>query len=415
MNIKNDDKNKKNQQNIAPEEKITIMPTMIDESEEQTVKHRDLSAIIPKYSEEPSNKDAIELISKDNILKSDGSIALATLNDEGQAILTAQAKIPNPIDIEERKKESQKNKNRGKSLKKEKKKNNKSAQRFQNNMALISFFLIAFLTGFFYWYKNHPTEEDFVPLTVTIELGESLPIRTSSYVKPGIGKEVDELLYALDLSKVVIEEVGEYEFTVTYKNMSKKGKIIIKDTTPPELEIRNLVITEGKQYDASQFVETCKDPSGCNYSFQDSDTEKKYATTGSYVVYVVATDAYQNTVTKKANLIIEAQGNVKTFVKKTNFEFQTGYETIETYDLHFAEYNTYSILITGTYEQKFIYQDIEVYQKARQTYNGEVNYTCLDNEMTIVMKKSISTVGSNYSKLGDIEPYLKKEGFNEIS
>lgn len=122
MNIKNDDKNKKNQQNIAPEEKITIMPTMIDESEEQTVKHRDLSAIIPKYSEEPSNKDAIELISKDNILKSDGSIALATLNDEGQAILTAQAKIPNPIDIEERKKESQKNKNRGKSLKKEKRK-----------------------------------------------------------------------------------------------------------------------------------------------------------------------------------------------------------------------------------------------------------------------------------------------------
>lgn len=395
----------------ANQDKPTIMPTMIDESE-QIRKVRDLSAIIPQAnSAAPLGADEIELVSKDNNLKGDGSIIIANIDENGDAIVKANFAFPEQIDIAARKEEFEKLKNRKK--KKEKIKPSKTAQKFQNGMALSSLFVIICLALFFWYVKTAPTEEDFLPLTVMIELGEKLPIRTSSYVQPGRG-EVDELLYALDTSKVVLEEAGEYEFTVTYKGITKIGKVIIKDTTKPQLEVRKVFIVEGSTYSANSFVESCVDWSGCNYSFQDSDTEKKYTEPGSYVVYVVATDAYQNSETKKASLIIEARGNVKTYVKNSGFLYDAGYEVDEKYELHYDEYVDYSILLNGTYTATFKYQDELKYEEARAQYYGEVNYTCLDSELTIKKVESVEIIGSNYSKKHDIENYLSREGFKEV-
>ena len=75
----------------------TIMPTMIDESEERIGKVRDLSSIIPTAPTHSSNENLsyenqhedIELISKENDLKGDGSIAIANIDENGEAILRA--------------------------------------------------------------------------------------------------------------------------------------------------------------------------------------------------------------------------------------------------------------------------------------------------------------------------------------
>lgn len=413
--MNNSKKDKKQLENTAPEEtKSTIMPTMIDESEEYIEKKRDLSAIIPHFEEGTTTaENSIELISKDNTLKSDGSISIATLTNEGEVNLSPNARYPEQIDVEERKKEQQRRKNR-KTEKLKKKKSSASAQKFQNRMAIVSLITIIFICGFAYWVTHRKTEMDFQPLVVTVELGKSLPYKTSSYVKPGVGNNVDDLLYAVDLSNVIVEEPGEYPFTVTYKGTKKQGKIIVQDTTSPTLEIRNVTIVEGQTYDASTFVEDCRDLSGCNYSFQDSDTEQKYTTAGSYVVYVVATDAFQNTTTKKASLIIESQGNVHVYTKHTGFDWDLGYEKEETYDLHFAQYRDYALLVNGTYEVKMIYQDAERYNKEKEKLTGEANYSFNDAEMTITQITSTTIVGSNYSKYEDIDPYLKREGFTEI-
>lgn len=400
----------KKEKELTPiEEKVTITPTMIDESEERTEKKRDLSAIIPKFEDTESNENSIELISQEKELKGDGAISIALINGDGNITLTSNAALPEQIDFEERKKEKQRNKgNKNKKIKKK----SKSAQKFQNQMSIMSLLVIIGLGIFWYWYKNHPTEKDFEPLTVIVEIGDSLPIRVSSYVKPGVGKDIeDELQYGLDLSKVVLEEVGDYEFYVTYKGIEKTGTVKIVDTTPPDLEIRNVQIVEGGIYDASSFVESCKDPSGCNYSFQDSETEKKYNTNGVYVVYVVATDAFQNSITKKASLIIESQGTAEIFKKQTGFDFNTGYEISEKYTLRFEQFSNYSLLLSGTHERAYIYQDEEVYEKAVQTYNGEVNYICDDSNKTITFRESVTTIGSNYSRKDDIEAYLLREGF----
>ena len=365
-----DDKNS-NTQSTTEKNKIelensndstTITPSAIDNSSEMLEKKRDISAIIPKFEEEDNSANKVELISKDNELKSDGSVSLGTINSEGEININAGVILPEQIDIEKRKIEAQKRKNQGK--KKKKKKMSITAQKIQNSTALVALVLIVGLAGVIYFIFNHPTEEDFMPINLTIELGDKLPIRTSSYVKPGVGKEVDELLYALDLSKVNISEPGTYDFTVTDNNIEKTGKITIKDTKAPELEVRELIISQGTSYGAASFVESCSDPSGCNYSFQDSATTEKYNTPGSYVVYVVASDAFNNSTTKQASLIIEAEGTLRTYVRK-------------------VLYNNNSF----------------------DTANMIIKYT----------QTNLTNIGSNYSRLTDVENYLIREGFSYIS
>ena len=392
-------------------EKVTIMPTMIDESEERIEKKRDISAIIPTNNYgESKTPEQIELISKDNDLKSDGAIALASVDENGEATLRANFKYPEPIDIVARKEEL-KNKKITKTAK-GKKKLTKSAQKFQNSSALMALIVIIFLVVFGLYVKYAPTEKDFQPLTVKIELGDALPIRRSSFVKPGVGKDVDELLYALNTNEVELEKVGEYPFTITYQGITKEGKVIIEDTTAPELEIRNVTITEGSSYSAESFVEKCKDFSGCNYAFQDSDTELKFTTPGYYTVYIVATDAYMNSTTKKADLVIESKGNVKNYYKETPFDFNAGYSVTENYELHFITGAKDLVLQTGKYTQTFKYQDELKYEAARKEYNGEVNYTCNDNDMTIIQVKEVTVIGSNYSYLSDIDTHLISQGYS---
>lgn len=396
---------RKDNQEIA-----TIMPTMIDDSEEQTTKKRDISSIIPQNNnyELSENTTSIELISKDNILKSDGTASIATIDENNEITMKANFSFPEQIDIEKRKEE-----NKTKSKRKQKKEKitiSKAVQKLQNTTSLVSLIIIIALIIIFYFIKNAPTKSDFIPLTVKIELGEKLPIRTKAYVKPGLG-QVDEMLYAIDTSKVIIEEAGEYEFTVTYQGISKTGKIIIEDTTKPELKTRNVSIIEGETYDAASFVDECKDWSGCNYSFQDINTTTKYNTPGVYTVYVVATDAFSNSTTKQASLYIEAEGEIKTYVKETPFDFNTGHLVNEKYELHYRDTPSGNIMSKGIYSKEFKYQDELKYEQAAKTYNGEPNYTCDDSKLTIIYKNTIYIIGSNYSRQEDIENYLQKEGY----
>ena len=60
-----------------------------------------------------------------------------------------------------------------------------------------------------------------------------------------------------------------------------------------------------------------------------------------------------------------------------------------------------------------IYKDEEKYQAAKKTYNGEVNYECIDHEKKIIFTETVNTVGSNYSKLDDIQRYFNSQGFQE--
>lgn len=138
--MNNQDKNKPTQEQPI-EEKVTITPTMIDESEEHVEKKRDLSAIIPSFEDLSNDKSSVELISQEKALKGDGTIIIGLIDSEGEANLTQNAKVPEQIDVEERKKEKQRGAT--KKVKKVKKKS-KAAQKIQNTTALMSLITIIF-------------------------------------------------------------------------------------------------------------------------------------------------------------------------------------------------------------------------------------------------------------------------------
>lgn len=410
-----DSKEQKQEKNteLAPtnSENKTITPTMIDnEDSGYTKEKQDLSAIIPKEEKESSN-DAIVLESKDAKLKSDGSVIIGTINGE-EISIKEKVDYPKQIDIESRKNEKI---SRIKKKKKTKNKNeiNDAAKRAQNTTSLIVLVIIAALGGFAYYIYNRKTQNDFTPLHVTVELGDKLPIRTREYVKPGIGDKVDELAYKLNTSEVKIDEVGDYEFSVTYNNITKKGTISIVDTSSPELKVKDLTITEGTSYGPETFVDNCTDLSGCNFSFEDPDTATKYTDVGEYEVYIVAKDPYENKQMKKAKLIIEAVGMVKKYVKTTSYNSENGYELSTTYDLHFTGFMGDSILIKGNKIEEYKYQDTEKFNKDFEKYNGVENYTIdKDNKIIIYNSPNISSINNN-SRMEEIIDYLKTEGFTE--
>ena len=300
-------------------EETVISPIIADEKEEIT-KKVDLSAIIPEgpsvageTPEEEKTEAALLLESKDKTLKTDGVVTIGTLTEEG-ATVKPGASLPDPIDIELRKKrkqDQQKSKRKTKKVKTETDEQKKAL----NTNTLIAIGLIAILAGLVYYILHRKTEKDFQPLNVTVELGDKLPLRTSSYVKPGVGKSVNELSYVLDKSQVVVDQVGIYDFTVTYKGLTKTGKVEIKDTTAPDLIVREVIIKEGTVYSADMFVKECHDWSGCEYSFEDKETTEKYHLPGTYDVFIVALDPYGNKTTKKTTLTIEEKGYVKKFFK----------------------------------------------------------------------------------------------------
>lgn len=399
------------------EKEVTLTPSMLDsEGDEEVQVKRDLSAIIPQGITQPamSSTELLQLNSKDKDLKTDGVVVLATIKDEENIDIVTDVVLPEQIDVAKRKEEIQKNKNKKQHKKEPKKRLKTKEQKLQNKVSLASLIVIAFLVAAGLFIYKRPTEMGFKALPIEVELGDKLPSSVSTYVKPGIGTTVNEMAYKVDTSKVEIDKIGEYQYTLTYKNKTKVGIVKIVDKTPPSLTLRQTVtITEGQTYTPETFVYECVDYSGCNYSFEDSNTTKKIYKPGKYVVHVIATDAYKNKEMKQANLIIEAVGLVKYYLKTAPFDASKGYSTEYRYELHFTEFGTSAIILNGTYKEIYTYKDDAKYSEARKLYNGELNYTIDDENKVITYEIPANTVGYNYSDINLVHDFLINDGYSE--
>jgi hypothetical protein len=414
--VNNDEKNKTTDTTTPQTQNTTITPAMIDsEGDEEKVVKQDLSGIIPSQNQNTNNSvENILLNSKDKELKSDGSVVLGYLKSEDEVILQPEAVIPEPIDIAKRKEEIQKNKHKKQNKKEPKRKLKTKEQILQNKMSLVALAVIAIIVATVMYIYLKPDELDFEALTVKVELGERLPTDIKSYIKPSFGTPLNEMAYTIDKSAVVIDKIGEYQYTVMYKGIMKTGIVQIVDETPPDLTvISKVTIREGQEYAPETFLFECIDRTGCDISFEDKNTTTKYKEPGTYVVFVIATDPYGNKTTKKATLVIESTGMARIYKKIEKYDESKGYSKESTYDLHYSTFANSTIIIRGTYTEVYKYQDDDKYQEARKLYNGELNYTIDDNAKTITYKTDANTVGHNYSDINSVHNYLIQNGYSE--
>lgn len=135
---------------------------------------------------------------------------------------------------------------------------------------------------------------------VRVELGgeASKEIADYIFVEDKYREEVEQEAF-LDLSEVDVHTVGEYRAAVVYKGEKVTIPVIVEDTTPPEIWLKDTGFKDGDQVWAGELV----------YARDESETDISVSVNGSYggnfVVYpgmklkVEATDAYGNRAVKE--------------------------------------------------------------------------------------------------------------------
>lgn len=158
-----------------------------------------------------------------------------------------------------------------------------------------------------------------VKKVVEYEAGDKLSYNLEDYLYNDIknSKDYKITFSAFLTSTEVLDTVGEYEYKVSYKGISKRGKIKVVDTKAPVVEVEKLIVGVDEDLIISDGITKCDDYSRpCQVEFvkeSDADITKK---AGNYKVDVTITDAYGNKV--KKTIEVEVRNNYNSVEEKEN-------------------------------------------------------------------------------------------------
>lgn len=147
---------------------------------------------------------------------------------------------------------------------------------------------------------------------LVFEVGSTINKDVSLFVN---NKVTDESDYQLLLASVPIEDdvlttVGEYNFKVKYKNITKKGKLKVVDTVAPIVEVTDLTIGVDEELDLNDFITKCEDYSmPCKVDYKDTKDADKSKGAGEYALDIIISDLEGNKVTKTVNLEVKKDYN----------------------------------------------------------------------------------------------------------
>ncbi len=375
---------------------------------------RDLSAIIPQNAMQGEQVDGT-LQSKENTLKSDGAIVIGNISND-QVNMTNNAQIPERIDIEQRKKDQldalRQKKANPKGITKEQ---GDKAKKAQTRNSLLALLLIAIIGAGYYIYTHTKTDLDFTVNNITLELGDKFPVHSKDFVTPGVPGAVDDMLYSINTSNVIVDEVGEYEFFVTYKGVTKKGIIEIVDKTPPDVVTKDITIIEGQSYTAGSFVEKCHDLSGYEYDFENEEYAN-YTAPGEYNdIVIVAKDPYDNKTTKKVKLTIESKGIKVTYTKDNIIDYINNYSLDTKYELYFSDYASDNILYYANLNEDYKFFDEESYNSFKERFDGDEEYKFDNENLEVIRESKVGSIGKGLTGKEEIIEYLLQEGYQLVS
>lgn len=169
---------------------------------------------------------------------------------------------------------------------------------------LLILFTIAVLS-FIYIRKTYTLT---VKSKVIVELGSEVSYDIKDYVDNKIKSEDD---YSINLKGVSIKDnkydlPGEYTFKIKYKSITKKGKIVVKDTTPPNVEVEDVKVGINEIVEPDSFIKSCEDYSRpCIVDVKGDQIEDLVKKEGTHTVNLVISDQYENKVTKTASIIVK--------------------------------------------------------------------------------------------------------------
>lgn len=163
---------------------------------------------------------------------------------------------------------------------------------------IIIILVIAGLGVGYYFYKEYKKQVIKVH-DVTIELGSKPSSNVSDYASGATDG------YTLSLPDNLVNEdgstymVGEYSYKLKKGDTLKKGKIFVKDTTAPEVTVKEITVGVNEEFEPFEFLDTCNDLSlPCKTTYKKDSYAKLNEKAGKYNLEIVVEDKYGNKVSK---------------------------------------------------------------------------------------------------------------------
>ncbi len=168
--------------------------------------------------------------------------------------------------------------------------------------------------SYFHYYKANAIKLK----TVTIELGSPVSNDINDYIE---GNNIDK--YTLDVSNISVDEsnntnsTGEYSYKVISSNKELKGKVYVKDTTAPVVQVNDLTVGVNESFNPNEFLTMCDDLSlPCNVKYKKPSDEKLNEEEGTYSIKIVISDNEGNEVVKDVNLIVSKDNSLESIKTK---------------------------------------------------------------------------------------------------
>ncbi len=154
-------------------------------------------------------------------------------------------------------------------------------------------------------YGNTTSKDCIVTITwlkdeIYKELGQEF---TKADVIVNMEKDADKLPQS-EVEKVDTSKLGEYILTANVEGVDYTTKVIVQDTTPPTLELKNVTIYDDEKVNGKEsFIKSATDASG--EVTTNLKTEIDYSKIGDQEIVIEAVDKNNNKVEKTAVLTIK--------------------------------------------------------------------------------------------------------------
>lgn len=320
-----------------------------------------------------------------------GTVAVAQVTSNGVNVLTD--KLPDAIDISNK-------------MKKVIEKNGKKVRimtkrELITNIILSVVFILLIGAGgygvYYYFFFNNP--RNFEVKDIKIEYGSEIPSSVLNYINL---TDISEPDYTLDLSNVK-KDIGTYNYTVSYGNTVKTGKITIEDTTAPVVTFKDkLEFEEGSTITKEMLVSECSDISECSYDLTSPiDTSK----TGEVEASITAIDNLGNRKDYPVNINIYEK-IIKIICNKNNLDMEKKIITVSEYEAYFKSDKS---LKKGKYRDIVYIKGDTNYETNKDSYKNN-GYILDDSKETATKESDIDNI-SNLTNQADIKMHLESNGY----
>lgn len=338
-----------------------------------------------------NDNNTLKIEETSTIRSQKGTVAIASLTNEGVNILTD--KLPEAIDISiKAKKIVEKNGKKVRIMTK---------RELITNIVLSVIFVIAICAGgygvYYYFFGHNP--RNFETKNVKVEYGSTIPQSVLNYINL---TDISEPDYTLDLSNVK-EEIGTYTYKVSYGNTVKTGTITIEDTKAPEVTFKdNLEFAEGSTITKDMLVKECSDLSDCNYELTNPvDTNN----VGDVEVSITATDNFGNKKDYPVTIKIYEK-LVEMVCHKSDLDQEKKIINVSEYDTYFKRDKSFK---SGKYRDIVSIPGTDNYKVLKDSYlnNG---YKLDDENKQATRESNIDNI-SNLTNQEEIKTHLESNGY----